>query len=114
MVIVDRAKARVFSELSDDGGTLTIRISGSFDFNLHREFQRAYQNLPTCPRRCRIDLSETLHLDSAALGMLLLLRDHCLGRAGALDRHAVELFGANNHVENILQVSNFDKIFTLR
>lgn len=111
MVVVDRAKARVFSELSDDGSTLTIRISGNFDFNLHREFQRAYQNLPARPRRCRIDLSETLHLDSAALGMLLLLRDHCLGEC---DQHAVELFDANDHVENILQVSNFDKIFTLR
>ncbi|WP_250463119.1 STAS domain-containing protein [Microbulbifer litoralis] len=114
MAVSVRSGARVSSELSEGGDALTIRVCGNFDFNLHRDFQRAYQNLSPAPRHYRIDLSETLHLDSAALGMLLLLRDHCLGDEDDVGQRQVELFNASDHVENILLVSNFDKIFTLR
>ncbi|MFC6924050.1 STAS domain-containing protein [Microbulbifer taiwanensis] len=114
MVVSEQATARVSSELSEGGDALTIRVAGSFDFNLHRDFQRAYQNLSPSPRHYCIDLSETLHLDSAALGMLLLLRDHCLGEEPEEGQCRVELMNANDHVGNILAVSNFDKIFTIR
>ncbi|MCW8127528.1 STAS domain-containing protein [Microbulbifer halophilus] len=114
MVVSARSGARVSSELSKGGEALTIRVCGNFDFNMHREFQRAYQNLSPAPKRYRIDLSETQHLDSAALGMLLLLRDHCLGGEEDEGQCRVELLNANDHVEKILLVSNFDKIFTLR
>lgn len=113
MVVSERSRAQVSSELSESGDALTIRVSGSFDFNMHREFLRAYQNLSPPPRLYCIDLSETRHLDSAALGMLLLLRDHCLDAGG--DRQcSIELQNANDHVANILAVSNFDKIFKIR
>lgn len=114
MVVLEQANTRVCSELTEGGDTLTIRVSGNFDFNLHRDFQRAYQNLSPRPKRYCIDLSETQHLDSAALGMLLLLRDQCLGGDDDAGQRTVELLNANGHVENILVVSNFDKIFTLR
>ncbi|WP_193165336.1 STAS domain-containing protein [Microbulbifer hainanensis] len=114
MAVLERTTARVDSELSEGGDALTIRVCGNFDFNVHREFQRAYQNLPLSPKHFCIDLSETYHLDSAALGMLLLLRDHCLGDVDDEAQCTVELRNANDHVENILLVSNFDKIFTIR
>lgn len=114
MVVSEQTGAGVSSELSEGGDALTIRVSGNFDFHMHREFQRAYQNLSSSPKKYRIDLSETLHIDSAALGMLLLLRDHCLGDEDDAGQCKVELLNANDHVENILTVSNFDKIFTLR
>lgn len=114
MAVLDHAAARVSAELSDSGDALTIRVSGNFDFNMHRDFQRAYQNLSSCPTHYCIDLSETRHLDSSALGMLLLLRDHCLGEGGDCSQCRVELTNANEHVGRILAVSNFDKIFTIR
>ncbi len=113
MMVSERSRARVSSELSESGEVLTIRVSGSFDFNMHREFLRAYQNLSPAPKLYCIDLSETLHLDSAALGMLLLLRDHCLDTIGD-GQPCIELQNANEHVANILAVSNFDKIFKVR
>lgn len=114
MVISDRFESRVFSDVSDDGDALVIRIVGNFDFNMHREFQRAYRNVTPAPKRFIVDLSATDHLDSAALGMLLLLRDYCVeaGREGG--KPEVELINANAHVAHILSVSNFDRIFSIR
>lgn len=111
MVVFDKTRTRVSTELSESGDSLTIRVIGNFDFHVHRDFQRAYQNLSSPPLNYRIDLSETSHLDSAALGMLLLLRDHCAREDGS--RASVELLNANDHVANILAVSNFDKIFKI-
>ena len=117
MVVSDSFKSRVFTEVSEDGDTLVIRVSGNFDFNMHRDFQRAYRNASPLPKRFIVDLSTTEHLDSAALGMLLLLRDYCVeaGRDGS-DREEplVELTSANAHVSHILAVSNFDRIFRIR
>lgn len=114
MAIAEQRAARVYTELSECGGELTIRVAGNFDFNVHREFQRAYQDLSPAPQTYSIDLSETSHLDSAALGMLLLLRDHCSGAEGNVAVERVELLNANSHVAKILAVSNFDQIFTIR
>ncbi|WP_226667184.1 STAS domain-containing protein [Microbulbifer aggregans] len=114
MVVSDRFENRVYSEVSESGDALIIRVAGHFDFNLHREFQRAYRNVIPAPEKFVVDLSETEHLDSAALGMLLLLRDYCVeaGREGA--EPEVELVNPNAHVSHILTVSNFDRIFSIR
>lgn len=114
MVVSDRFESQVFSEVSGSGDALVIRVVGNFDFNLHREFQRAYRNVAPPPKYFIVDLSATDHLDSAALGMLLLLRDYCveLGREGF--EPEVELVNANAHVSHILSVSNFDRIFSIR
>lgn len=114
MNVSENSAAQVSSELSDNGDALTIRVVGSFDFNVHRDFQRAYQSVSASPTHYCIDLSETLYLDSAALGMLLLLRDHCLNDGNGAGQVRVELLNANEYVGNILAISNFDKIFTIR
>ncbi|WP_299593543.1 STAS domain-containing protein [uncultured Microbulbifer sp.] len=114
MVVSDRFESRVTSAVSEGGDTLVIRVAGNFDFNIHREFQRAYRNVMPPPRTFLVDLSETDHLDSAALGMLLLLRDYCVESGGEGAQPAVELMNANAHVSHILSVSNFDRIFSIR
>ena len=114
MVISERFESRVSSEVSDGGDEVVIRITGNFDFNIHRDFQRAYRNATPVPKVFLVDLAATEHLDSAALGMLLLLRDYCVevGRDG--EQPKVELMNANTHVSHILTVSNFDRIFSIR
>lgn len=114
MVVSDRFESRVTSDISATGDAVIIRVAGHFDFNMHREFQRAYRNVAPPPRMFLVDLSATDHLDSAALGMLLLLRDYCIevGREGF--QPEVELMNANAHVSHILSVSNFDRIFSIR
>lgn len=97
------------SLVDQDSRTLTIKVSGRFDFSLHREFKAAYAQLPDLPRwRIQVDLSRVDYMDSAALGMLLVLRE----RAGG-EQARIALQGAQSTVLQILQVSSFERLFTL-
>ena len=96
------------AQVSPDGGELTIAISGRFDFSLHQEFRDSYAQLESAPHRYRIDLAEADYLDSSALGMLLILRDHAGG-----DQAEVEIVNCNGDVRKILTISNFEQLFTI-
>ena len=55
-----------------------------------------------------IDLGEVSSMDSSALGMLLLLREH----AGA-DRAEIRIVNADTSLRGTLRVAGFDKLFVL-
>ncbi len=80
----------IASQLSEDGGELVIRVAGRFDFSAHQEFRDAYESLDEQPDRYRVDMRDASYLDSSALGMLLLLRDHAGG-----DSASVEIVNCN-------------------
>jgi HptB-dependent secretion and biofilm anti anti-sigma factor len=91
------------------GNIVTITISGQFDFSVHKEFRDAYRETPSgANNEFIVDLSATEYVDSSALGMLLLLREH----AGS-DQSNVTLKGCQTDVKDILIVSNFDKLFKI-
>ncbi|WPC06602.1 STAS domain-containing protein [Pseudomonas sp. MBLB4123] len=93
---------------SPDGQELTIVIQGRFDFGAHQEFRDAYERTSVSPERYVIDLKGTTYLDSSALGMLLLLRDHAGGE------HAqIRLLNCNPDVRKILAISNFGQLFQI-
>jgi len=92
-----------------DGNKINIIISGRFDFSNHKEFCDAYRNTPSGgSNEFIIDFSTTEYVDSSALGMLLLLREH----AGS-DKADITLKGCRNDVKDILMLSNFDKLFKI-
>ncbi|MCC7012242.1 MAG: STAS domain-containing protein [Planctomycetes bacterium] len=91
---------------SQDGRSLTIKVSGRFDFKLHTEFRRAYESLPQRPAQYIIDLGETEYMDSSALGMLLLLRQFAGG-----DGSTITLAKVRPEVAKILAVASFGKLF---
>jgi anti-anti-sigma factor len=95
----------VTSELSDDGQQLTISIIGRFDFASHQTFRAAYENKPGGLRYV-VDLRGASYLDSSALGMLLLLRDHAGG-----ERSRISISNCSADVGKILAISNFNKLF---
>ncbi len=64
---------------SEDGRALTINIEGRFDFSAHQDFRESYESSDGDPQEYCVDMKETTYLDSSALGMLLLLRDHAGG-----------------------------------
>lgn len=97
----------VTSERSHDGKQLTIHIKGRFDFSTHQDFRGAYEKEINA-KQFVVDLKETKYLDSSALGMLLLLRDHAGG-----DRAEVRLVNCNTDVVKILTISNFAKLFKI-
>jgi anti-anti-sigma factor len=93
---------------SSDGQELTIMIQGRFDFGAHQAFRNAYENASSSPQRFIVDLKETTYLDSSALGMLLLLRDHAGG-----DSSQISLLNCNPDVRKILAISNFEQLFKI-
>ncbi|NER59570.1 STAS domain-containing protein [Pseudomonas sp. MAFF212428] len=99
----------VNSELSQDGKRLTIWVKGRFDFGKHQEFRNSYESRPHPPQSVVVDLKEATYLDSSALGMLLLLRDHVGG-----DDSQIEVVNTSSDVRKILAISNFDKLFDIR
>ena len=93
---------------SSDGQELTILIQGRFDFGAHQEFRNAYERVNSTPQRYVVDLTDTTYLDSSALGMLLLLRDHAGG-----DSAQIRLLNCNPDVRKILAISNFEQLFKI-
>lgn len=89
---------------------VTLALAGRFDFNVHREFKDVYMPLlaESSLTLIEIDLSKVDYLDSSALGMLLMLRE----RANAANKQ-VTLSKPNQTVTQILEIANFNKIFTI-
>lgn len=98
----------ISTKLSADGQELTIAIQGRFDFGAHQEFRDAYERVEGTPKRYQVDLQGTTYLDSSALGMLLLLRDHAGG-----DHAQIRLLNCNGDVRKILAISNFEQLFQI-
>ncbi|MGE8151628.1 STAS domain-containing protein [Pseudomonas vancouverensis] len=95
----------VLTEVSEDG-KLTISIKGRFDFAKHQAFRQSYESRELSA--VVVDLKEATYLDSSALGMLLLLRDH----AGGEDSD-IRVINSSTDVRKILAISNFDKLFDI-
>lgn len=98
----------ITSQPSADGQELTIVIQGRFDFSAHQAFRDAYERVNISPKRYVVDLQGATYLDSSALGMLLLLRDHAGG-----DYARVSLLNCNADVRKILDISNFQQLFQI-
>lgn len=96
------------SQISDDGTTLNISISGRFDFNVYQDFRNAYKQVLSPDSRFLIDLSSAEYMDSSALGMLLLLRE----RAGG-ENSSIRISGCNPELKKIFAISNFDRLFDI-
>jgi anti-anti-sigma factor len=97
------------SNASPTGDELTISIEGRFDFSSHQEFRECYERAEGSPRSYVVDLNRTTYLDSSALGMLLLLRDHAGG-----DGADIKIVNCNRDVKKILTISNFEQLFTIQ
>ena len=98
----------IWSSASTDGRELTINIEGRFDFSAHQDFRESYEKAESDPEEYRVDMKETTYLDSSALGMLLLLRDHAGG-----DSANIKIVNCNADVKKILTISNFEQLFAI-
>jgi len=94
--------------VSDDKKNATIKINGRFDFSLHNDFRKSYKDVVLSSGQYSVDLSGTDYLDSSALGMLLLLKEHAESQSSD-----VMLTGFNDEIREILNIASFDKLFTL-
>lgn len=87
-----------------------IRLVGRFDFSAFRHFRNSYEPMLDDAKinEIRIELAEVVHMDSAALGMLLLLREKA-------EEHGkrVSLAHCSPGIRHILTVTNFNQLFEL-
>jgi anti-anti-sigma factor len=107
-ILKDYSMTEVHATPADDGRKLTIAINGRFDFGAHQQFRDAYERVYPKPTTYVIDLAQANYLDSSALGMLLLLRDHAGGETSTVD-----IINSSSDVKKILAISNFDKLFNI-
>ena len=99
---------QVTQRIADDAATLAL--AGRFDFNAHREFRDGYEALLKKPgvQSLEIDMGNVDYLDSSALGMLLMLKD----RASA-SNVKIRITRTTGTVRQILEIANFDKLFSI-
>lgn len=93
-----------------EAGIAVIRLGGRFDFQAYRTFREAYeQELAKAEIQVLIiDLQAVQYIDSAALGILLLLRD----KAQAQHKR-VELRSLHGIAKDVFEVANFQKLFKI-
>ncbi len=91
-----------------DSDCVTLQMGERFDFSVHRDFHDACLDTSPPAHSYVIDLGEVTRMDSSALGMLLLLREH----AGA-DRAVIRIVNASSELRSTLRVAGFDKLFVL-
>jgi anti-anti-sigma factor len=87
-----------------EGATRVLRLSGQFDFSCRNEFRSAYLSSPKGATFI-VDMTDVDYLDSAALGMLLLLRDY------SATGTRVAIRGVKGQAEQVLRIANFQKLF---
>ncbi len=97
----------VTMSISPDSKRVDINISGRFDFSVHKEFRDAYRNNPNNVEY-HVNLNSASYMDSSALGMLLLLREH-----SGEDRNLITLRNPSPSIRKILEIANFDRLFRI-
>ena len=93
---------------ADDGKQVNIAVSGRFDFRVHDDFRKAYENAPERGGSYVVDLGATEYIDSSALGMLLMLNDRARESGVKL-----EVRNCAEGVRRVLQIANLHKIMAV-
>ena len=90
---------------SSDGKTITVTLPNEFDFRAHKEFRDTHKN-PQHNVKYILDFSKTEHMDSSALGMLLLMREE-LGN----DKAKIKFINCRPNVKQLLEMASFHQLF---
>lgn len=91
------------------GAELRLAIEGVFDIQLYHEFNNSYKNYIGEVQAVVIDFASTQRIDSAALGLMLLLREQFGG-----EKAHISLINPNPTVMKSLQIAQMQNLFTLK
>ncbi len=94
-------------EYNKDTKQLIIKVNDKFDFNLYNRFRKAYKNLDSKQvSKITVDLKKADYIDSAALGMLLLLDEHF--------KHCrINIINCSDYVMRVMDVAHFAQKFDI-
>jgi anti-anti-sigma factor len=93
---------------SKDGKQLTIYLGDKFDYLVLDAFKLAYTPIKDDVTSVVINLKESTHMDSAALGMLLTMKL-------TLDSLAksCKIINCQPPIQNVLQIARLEKTFLI-
>lgn len=94
--------------ISEDSKQVSIAVEDRFDFSVHQTFREAYIDSDNPGTEFVLDLSSTTYMDSSALGMILLLKDHVEKISGKL-----VISKPNDSVNKILEIAQFHRLMTI-
>lgn len=97
---------RVTTNISDNGNTFAVAVNGNFDFYLVKSFRESYLKLSPMPDKIIVDMRHTDTIDSAALGMLINMKNF-MGKADG----EIAIQNCNETVKRILSIARFDILF---
>jgi len=98
----------VDSSFTEDNKVLVISIKGKFDFALLNKFRQAYAGHDDKPEKIVVDMRSTTTIDSSALGMLLNMQRYLDQSDGD-----IRIINCNQDVRKVLQITHFNKKFTI-
>jgi HptB-dependent secretion and biofilm anti anti-sigma factor len=95
--------------VSEDSHSINIKINiERFDFNAHSSFHATYIER-SLGAKYKIDFAKVKFVDSSALGILLMFRQH-----NGLNNKLIELVNCSKEVESILITANLDQLFEIK
>ncbi|MBF0185155.1 MAG: STAS domain-containing protein [Magnetococcales bacterium] len=89
-------------------GGLLICVQGRFNCEMHLPFRATYEGKLSHKQEIVVDLAATEYIDSAALGMLLHLREQA-----NTHESSVHLIHVPPDVRHILEASHFQRLFKI-
>jgi anti-anti-sigma factor len=94
-----------------EGSIGRLILVGQFDFNMHKDFRQASQELLDTAQVSEIvvDFDQVPFLDSSALGMLLLLKERA-----SLQKKTLSLVNCHDTVQQVLEIACFNKMFNIQ
>lgn len=95
--------------VTNGNGLVAIHLEGRFDFGARRAFAAARDKaLAEGQRHIQVKFTGVDYVDSAALGMLLILREkaHWSGKS-------VSLADCRDNVRQMIEVAKFDRLFNI-
>lgn len=96
------------TRLQRNGDAVGLFLEGRFTFADHEPFRLLLEELDdgTPFAECTIDLDEVSYLDSAAVGMLLLMRER-------FDRSRIVLKGGSPSVKELIRIAKLGTLFDI-
>ncbi|WP_421783919.1 STAS domain-containing protein [Kiloniella litopenaei] len=95
---------------TQNGDTLSISFRGDFGFPDNPKTQEIIKEIEASNcSLCSIDLSGLENIDSAGLGMLLIIND-----AAEENGKSLELHRPTGQVQKMLEISKFSEIMTIK
>ncbi len=91
-----------------NGECWEIQLGEKFDFSVVTDFREAYSDMPASIKEIEVNLTDTLYMDSSALGMLLNMQKVL---AGKQLRYVIS--NCRPAVARILEISRFNKKFDI-